>query len=114
MNISTCVCMLRSFSDGDSDGDHGDDDHGDHDGGDGDGDRGDGGVVADGDDGGVGVVGDAILLPLQTFSSYLAQFSVPTACRYTHPAHVRAAHSAVQDDPLYSALSQLEDLAGMP
>ena len=110
--------MLRSFSGGDNDGDHGDDDHGDddhgdHDDGDGDGDRGDGGVGADGD-GGVGVVGDAILLPLQTFSSFLAQFSVPTACRYTHPAHVRAAHSAAQDDPLYSALSQLEDLAGMP
>ena len=70
-------------------------------------------VGVDGD-GGVGVVGDAILLPLQTFSSYLAQFSVPTAYRYTHPGHVRAAHSASQDDPLYSALSQLEDLAGMP
>ena len=60
------------------------------------------------------VVGDAILLPLQTFSSFLAQFSVPTAYHYTHPVHVRAAHSVVQDDPLYSALSQLEDLAGMP
>ena len=102
--------MLRSFSDGDSDGDRGDDDHGDHDGGVRDGD---GGVGADGD-GGVGVVGDAILLPLQTVSNHLAQFAVLTAYRYTHPGHVRAAHSAAQDDPLYYALSQLEDLAGMP
>ena len=29
-------------------------------------------------------------------SSYLAQFSVPTAYHYTHPAHMRAAHSAAQ------------------
>ena len=46
-------------------------------------------------------------------SNHLAQFSVPTADHYTHPAHVRAAHSAVQDDLLYSALSQIADLAGM-
>ena len=40
------------------------------------------------DDGGVGDV-----------SNYLAQFSVPTAYCYTHPAHMRAAHySAAQDD----------------
>ena len=39
-------------------------------------------------DGGVGDV-----------SNYLAQFSVPTTYRYTHPAHMRAAnHSAAQDD----------------
>ena len=96
-----CVCMLRSFSDGDSDDDRGGGNHGDHDG-DRDGDHGDG---DHGDRDGGGEVGDV--------SNHLAQFSVPTTYRYTHPAHVRAAHSAVQDDPLYSALSQLEDLAGM-
>ena len=94
--------MLWSFSDGDSDGDcDGDhtrdgDNHGDGDGGGGGG----GGDCGDGHgDGGVCDV-----------SNHLTQFSVPTD---THPAHVRAAHSAVQDDPLYSALSQIADLAGM-
>ena len=68
----------------------------------GDGDGGSGGGDGDGDC--YGGVGDV--------SNYLAQFSVLAAYHYTHPAHVRAAHSPAQDDPLYSALS--EDCAGIP